>query len=525
MTGDPRRPAGVNTGRERTEDGPPAPATLLDNLPGMAYRGRNEPHRPMEFVSEGALGLTGHPPREVLAGHDGYARLIHPDDRDAVWAGIQEALDAGTPFQSTYRIVTAAGAGKWVWEQGRGVLAPGGTPLALEGFITDVTERVAAQRLVEHRLHALTRIAASQTFDQPLEKTLDTLALGVVEVTRAVACVVVLIDEERDLYRVVGIHGMPEGYAAAVEGAYRAGARLSSLEAYRTRRPVQRTIRGYIVDDPLQARVYDILRNAAWNTIASIPLVYRDRALGAMSCSYPIGLEPDEAEIAFLLVIADQAAVAVQTARLFADVQGKAALEERQRLARELHDSVSQALFGIGLGARTARTLLDRDPARAAEPLDYVITLAEAGLTEMHALIFELRPDALESEGLVRLLEQQAAALRARHGLQVETDFGPEPLASPAVKEMLYRIAQESLHNATRHAQARTITLSLREQPEGIRLEVADDGVGFDPDELFPGHLGLRSIRERAIREGATIDVVSAPGHGVRIQVLVPAAP
>lgn len=499
--------------------------TLLGNLPGMAYRCRNEPRLPMEFVSGGAQDLTGYPPEAIVSDPEGYARLIHADDRDAAWTGLQTALDARVPFGHTYRIMAADATEKWVWDEGRGVPSPNGEILALEGFVTDITERVTAQRLIEHRLHALTRIAASQTFDQPLEKTLDSLAMGVVDVTQAVACVVVLIDDDQDFYRVVGIHGLPEGYAGAVEAAYEAGASLSSLEAYRTHRPVQRTIREYMVDDPRQAQVYHILRDAAWNTIASVPLLYRDRALGAMSCSYPIGLEPDEEEIAFLQVIADQAAVAVQTARLFADVQGKAALEERQRLARELHDSVSQALFGIGLGARTARMLLDRDPAKAAEPLDYVITLAEVGLTEMRALIFELRPDALETEGLVRLLEQQAAALRARHGLQVETDFGPEPLASLAVKEMLYRIAQESLHNTTKHAQARTITLSLQQRPEGIRLEVADDGVGFDPDELFPGHLGLRSIHERAIGQGATVDVVSAPGHGVRIQVLVPAAP
>src|SRR5690606_33714417 len=138
------------------------------------------------------------------------------------------------------------------------------------------------------------------------------------------------------------------------------------------------------------------------------------------------------------------------------------------------------------------RMLLDRDPAKAAEPLDYVISLAEVGLTEMRALIFELRPDALETEGLVRLLELQAAALHARHGLQIEADFGPEPLASLAVREMLYRIAQETLHNAVKHAQARTLRLSLWQRAGGIKLVISDDGVGFDPSGLFPGHLGLR---------------------------------
>jgi PAS domain S-box-containing protein len=384
------------------------------------------------------------------------------------------------------------------------------------------SEQIESHRLVEHRLQALTRVLASLTFDQPMEATLDTLAAGVVEVTRATACAVALIDEEQLVYRVAGTCGLPDGYAAAVEQAYRSGANLSSLEAYRTLRPIHRTASDYIQQDPRQTQVARLVQNEAWDVIVSVPLVIRNRALGAMTCCYPIGVEPDEQEIALLMFMADQAAVAVQTAQLFAELQGKAALEERQRLARELHDSVSQALFGIGLGARTARTLLDRDPAKAAEPLDFVITLAEAGLTEMRALIFELRPDALETEGLVRLLEQQSAALRSRHGLAVATAFGPEPEASMPIKEMLYRIAQEALHNTTKHARAQNVTLSLRQDAEGIVLEVTDDGVGFDPSALFPGHLGLRSMRERANRHGGAIEIWSAPGGGTRTRVFTP---
>jgi signal transduction histidine kinase len=277
--------------------------------------------------------------------------------------------------------------------------------------------------------------------------------------------------------------------------------------------------------DPRQAQASALVRDEGWDAIVSLPLVFRNRALGAVTCFYPIDVEPDEHELAFLLVIADQAAVAVQTAQLFADAQGKAALEERQRLARELHDWVSQALFGIGLGARTARKLLDQDPAKVAKPLDFVITLAEAALTEMRALIFELRPDALETEGLVRLLNQQAEALRSRHGLRVETDLGPEPSVPLPVKEMLYRIAQETLHNTAKHAKARLVTLSLREHPDGIELVVTDDGVGFDPSGSFPGHLGLRSMRERAAQHGAAVEIASAPGQGARTRVLVPPAP
>jgi signal transduction histidine kinase len=222
------------------------------------------------------------------------------------------------------------------------------------------------------------------------------------------------------------------------------------------------------------------------------------------------------------MALANQAALAMENARLYEQVQDQAALEERQRLARELHDSVSQALFGIGLGARTARTLLDQDPAKATAPLDYVLSLAEAGLAEMRALIFELRPESLAEEGLVAALEKQAASLRSRHGLAVETDFGPEPDMPLERKQILYRIAQEALHNTIKHARAQTVTLHVAESDTGITLQLTDDGRGFDPHGNFPGHLGLRSMRERVERTGGTFTIESAAGEGTRIEVGIP---
>ena len=199
-----------------------------------------------------------------------------------------------------------------------------------------------------------------------------------------------------------------------------------------------------------------------------------------------------------------------------------AALEERQRLARELHDSVSQALYGIALGSRTARTLLERgDPAKAAEPLDYVLSLAEAGLSEMRALIFELRPESLMNEGLVVALTKQSDALQARHKLDVVTSFCPEPDISLDAKEALYRVAQEAMHNIAKHAKATRIELSLFNKDEVITLEVRDNGKGFDPNGDFPGHLGLKSMRERVANIGGLFHITSQPGEGTVVTVHV----
>ncbi|GIV98616.1 histidine kinase [Roseiflexus sp.] len=199
-----------------------------------------------------------------------------------------------------------------------------------------------------------------------------------------------------------------------------------------------------------------------------------------------------------------------------------AALEERQRLARELHDSVSQALYGIALGARTALTQLERDPARLGEPLEYILSLAEAGLSEMRALIFELRPESLQTEGLVAALTKQSDALRARYKLDVTTRFDPEPEIPLEAKEALYRIAQEAMHNVARHAHATRVELSLLNADGALTLEIRDNGKGFDPVQPYPGHLGLKSMPERAAHIGGTFHITSQPGAGTVITVTVP---
>jgi PAS domain S-box-containing protein len=389
----------------------------------------------------------------------------------------------------------------------------------------DVTERVEALRLLEERVTALARVSASLTVGQTMEAALDALAARVVQSTAAVACSVVLLDAETGLPRTAGSHGLPEGYTVGMQEAYRAGLRPAAIEVFRTHRPILvRDVRQLALKQPLASSAHRFFREAPWDTVYCVPLVYRGLALGTLNLYYLPGQEPGEDERIFLEAVADQAAVAVENARLFAQTRGKAALEERQRLARELHDSVSQALYGIALGARTARDLLGREapPDRVEEWLEYVLSLAEAGLTEMRALIFELRPESLKTEGLIAALQQQAAALEARHEIPVHTTLGEEPELPLETKEAIYRIAQEALHNTVKHAHASRADLKLECDAQGIALEVSDDGAGFDPGGDFSGHLGLKSMRERAARLGGTLRVESAPGEGTTIRVRIP---
>jgi signal transduction histidine kinase len=206
---------------------------------------------------------------------------------------------------------------------------------------------------------------------------------------------------------------------------------------------------------------------------------------------------------------------------LYEQAQELASLQERQRLARELHDSVSQVLYSIGLGAHTARGALEDDPEQAIASIDYVLALSEAGLAEMRALIFELRPESMELEGLLAALSRQVAVLRTRYKLTVNADLGEEPNLSLEMKQALYRIAQEALHNIVRHARASVVELLLTGLANEIMLEVRDNGKGFDTSTPFPGHLGLRSMQERATKMGGTFTIESIPGQGTYVSVRV----
>ena len=209
-------------------------------------------------------------------------------------------------------------------------------------------------------------------------------------------------------------------------------------------------------------------------------------------------------------------------AKLIQRVEERARLRERQRLARELHDSVSQSLFGITLGVETASDLADRAPERVGEPLGYVRQLAQAGMAEMRAIIVGLRSEALESDGLVAGLNAQAQALEAHHGLIVDRTFPPEPVLSLDVKAELLRIGQEAMHNIAKHAHARRVQLRLAREEASLLLEIADDGGGFDTNRQFPGHLGLVSMGERIQQLGGRLKVSSVIGQGTRIRAQIP---
>lgn len=507
-------------------------SALMSNLPGMAYRSIPGDYWKMEFLSEGAYELTGYSTEELLE-NDGalYIGLIDKEERSRVRAEVIEAMRAGKPHHVTYRIRTASGQEKWVMEQGRGVREENGEVIAIEGIAMDVTERVKARQLLEQRVSERTRelttlleVAASVASTVELQPLIGVILEQFHNVVDYTGAAIFLVESDEAL-RLLDYRGPLT--RSELSWHWPLDVAWHSREVIERREPV--IIPDVSADTPLarafRAKALDDLGDvpgdiASW---MGVPLMLRDRVVGVLAVDHREhdAYSPRHAEIA--LAFASQAAVAIENAQLFEATQQKAALEERQRLARELHDSVSQALFGIGLGARTARSVIESDPERAIPPLDYVLSLAEAGLAEMRALIFELRPEALKEEGIVAALQKQVAALRARYGIEVEATLDAVGEIRLETEEALYRIAQEALHNTVKHARATWVNLTLTRDAGGIHVLIVDNGRGFDTSGNFPGHLGLHTMRERAERLGGTYTLTSAPGKGTRIEVNVPA--
>lgn len=194
---------------------------------------------------------------------------------------------------------------------------------------------------------------------------------------------------------------------------------------------------------------------------------------------------------------------------------------ERQRIARELHDTIGQALYGIALGAQSAVGYLETDPRRAAEALAYIQAVVEDARTELRALLFDLRTGTVASEGLLGALSKWADLLRAHYGLEVRVDADEEPAVPLAAKEHLYAIVREATTNVVKHARARQVTLGLR-QTSGLVVTIADDGIGFDPTRPCPDHYGISGMRERVAALHGRLDVVSCPGSGTKISAIIP---
>ena len=363
------------------------------------------------------------------------------------------------------------------------------------------------QRLAESQ--GVQRVTTSLLRKNTLQEVLEIICNEALNLTDATGSAVLLLEGENEL-KVTSAVG--ESLSALdrllIDGSL-AG------QAVRRREPV--------IFNDVASLDLEYLRDLDIHSLLAVPLMVETKIIGALDVINKVGGFSRE-DLRIISLFADQTAIVIDQARLHQRVEQMAVVEERQRLARELHDSVTQALYSVNLYAEAARMALTAGKKDVAlEDLQMLREMTREAMLEMRLLVFELHPLVLEKEGLVAALRARLAAVENRSGLKTEIKVeGSHPLPI-AIEEELYRIAQEGLNNVVKHARARNIKISLKYSETSVCLEFQDDGTGFDLQAAREsGGMGLRGIEERVRKTGGSLTVESAPGAGTKLTVTVP---
>jgi signal transduction histidine kinase len=250
-----------------------------------------------------------------------------------------------------------------------------------------------------------------------------------------------------------------------------------------------------------------------------VPILVNGEVFGIFNVNYTEPYAFSEEEQRLVLALAQRAALAIENARLYEQAQQAATLEERQRLARELHDAVTQTLFSASIIADVLPRLWQMEPEEAQRRLRELRELTRGALAEMRTLLLELRPTALSEADLGDLMHQLAEATTGRARVPVDVCTTGDCRLPSEVKVALYRIAQEALNNVAKHANAQHVEIQLRCEPNGAALHIHDDGVGFDVNRTLPANLGLRIMHERSEAVGAHMEIRSHPHNGTEIVI------
>jgi signal transduction histidine kinase len=369
-------------------------------------------------------------------------------------------------------------------------------------------------------LHAVSDAVLSVAAERSVEEVLQRLVESARELAGARYAALGTPDAEGGFSRFLTA-GMSDELVAKLGALPRThgmlGAMLETAESFRT---------SDIHDDP-RFRGWWPKGHPDMRSFLGVPISTREGVIGAFYLTEKLGAsEFTDQDRRLIELLAAHAAIAITNARLYEQSRELSVLSERNRLALELHDAVSQKLFSLVLTAEAAETLAGRDPVAAGEQVARLKALAQEALDELRALIFELRPPDLERDGLCGALRKHVEALRNRRAGRITLELEDEVPSDPERDAEILRIAQEALQNALRHAEAGHVNVRLRADDGALQLEVEDDGIGFDPSdpELRSRRLGLTSMEERAGRLHGRLEIDSTPGTGTSVRLVVPAA-
>lgn len=518
-------------------------ALIEHSLDGVAVLNRE---MSATYTSPSAERILGYRSGELTGKNS--LELVHPDDMQNVLHGLSELL--GTPPVTRRQEVRVRHRdGRWrVIEGVASNLLPDPAVNGIVINFRDVTERKQAE---EARIEQAAALAAAKETSTTLEQLVEERTRGerrradqlraINEVARKISSILNL--DELIPY-VAGTLQETFGYynvnILLLDTKSRALVLRASAGGYKEAAPIGSPIeategvvgwavrngRGLMVNDVSREPKYSFVEELAdTRSELAVPIKIGAEIVGVLDIRSADLDAFDEIDLFTAETLADQLAVALQNARLYEQAQEIATVEERQRLARDLHDAVTQTLFSASLIAEVLPQLWEADRAEARRRLEEIRQLTRGALAEMRMLLLELRPAALTELGLGELLRQMSEATTGRTGLPVRCTMEGQCTLPPDVQIAIYRVAQEALNNISKHAAASEAVLSLTCRPGSAELRVCDNGSGFAPESVSPDKLGLGIMRERAEAIGAVLAVRSEVGSGSSVEVTWPAAP
>jgi PAS domain S-box-containing protein len=510
-----------------------SPFTKSDRIPGAAI----EYQLIFEAINDGliihdaetGLVLEANPAASEL---HGYARDdfigLHPTtfmdaDSYAHFGGWLQTLRAGDTFEATAVHVRRDGTAFTAEVRGTGCLL--GDRLCLVSVIRDVSGRVQAERMLRQQVAARLReqstlLEISQKLASALELN-PGLILDQLRVIVAYTHAALFSLQEMGLVALAvrGPKRLKEAmpFRIPLEGPETLPALLNGHQAQRiadvwSDEPAAQGLRSLLNDHG--AILLEGIHAWMW-----VPMAVKGRVIGGLGIAHaePDAFTTHQANLAQLM--GNQAAITMHNAELYEQAQTAATLEERQRLAQNLHDAVNQSLFSATLIAEVLPRLWERDADEGRKSLEDLRRLTRGAMAEMRGLLAELRPMVLTDAEMGDLLRQLGDALTGRSNIPVTVTVQGEGALPAEVQVTFYRLCQEALNNVARHARAGKVDIDLKVGADGAELRIRDDGRGFDPEHVPPGHYGLSMLRERASAIGASLSIESEPGEGAEIAV------
>jgi PAS domain S-box-containing protein len=494
---------------------------MVDSVPALLsfvdkqiyYRFNNKTYE--TWFGRPVSEITGKPLREVLG--DETCRLIQ-HHVEAVLSGQTVSFDMQVPLKDAGDRHLEA---KYTPDFG-----PQGDVRGFFVFAYDITARKQLEQKLRDseqrirreasRVEALLRVAARLNAQLSLEEVLHAVGEETARALEAPAVVVLLYDPQRAVLDLAATYGLPPEFSEHYRPT------PVALYEHHARQQGPFTV---VPDAQAEPRLINAKLYAEYDVrTRAITSLLRDRQLIGTLSAYSLGsprlFSSDQLDL--LQGLADQAAQAIDNARLREQASQLAVMQERARLARELHDSVTQSLYSLTLLAEGWQRLIRSGQAgNVVETLSEMGEIAQQALKEMRLLVYELRPPTLEEEGLLGALHQRLAAVEKRAGLEARLLAEDLVDLSAPIEEGLFRIAQEALNNSLKHAAATSVTVRLGADDQGLVMEVADNGRGFDmrAETDQQGGIGLATMRERAERLGGSLEVRSALGQGTTVLV------